>query len=255
MDPKRIAEAASLLAAARRAQTRIDGLPESCRPQSVDDAHAIQDAVTAALGIDVLAYKANAPVSGDPGSPGLRAPIYAPFVRTSPGRVPTTEAPQCGVEGEVAFRFRHDLPPRAGAYMREEVAAAVDASAAIEVVSSRFTDPTAMTANDRLADAISNGGFVYGRTIADWQGLDLGRLKVRLTVNGETVVEQAGGHPIGDPLAVAVALVEMLRTGVGVKAGQFVTCGSYTGLRYIKPGDTCGVSFEGLGAAEMQFVP
>lgn len=252
MDPKRIAEAASLLAAARRAQKRIDGLPEACRPQSVDEAHAIQDAVTAALGVDVLAYKANAPTAG---SPGLRAPIYASLVRISPGRVPTAEAPQCGVEGEVAFRFRHDLPPRATAYTREEVAAAVDACAAIEVVSSRFADPTAMTANDRLADAISNGGFVYGRVVADWRGLDLGRIKVRLTVNGETVVEQAGGHPIGDPLTVAVALVETLRAGVGVKAGQFATCGSYTGLRYIKPGDTCGVSFEGLGAAEMQFVP
>ena len=37
--------------------------------------------------------------------------------------------------------------------------------------------------------------------------------------------------------------------------GQFVTCGTYTGLRYLKPGDVCGVRFEGLGAAEVTFVP
>jgi 2-keto-4-pentenoate hydratase len=159
------------------------------------------------------------------------------------------------VEGEIAFRFRRDLPPRAASYSREEVAAAVDACAAIEVVTSRYANPDAMTAHDKLADCISNGGFVFGEMLADWSALDLTKLKVRLTVNGETVLEQVGGHPIGDPLGVAVAFVEMMRTESGVKAGQFITCGSCTGLRYLKPGDTCSVHFDGLGAAELQFVP
>jgi len=38
-----------------------------------------------------------------------------------------------------------------------------------------------------------------------------------------------------------------------VRAGQFVTCGTYTGLRYLKPGDVCRIAFEGLGAAEVMF--
>jgi 2-keto-4-pentenoate hydratase len=255
MDPTDIAKAASLLAAARRESRRIDGLPESCRPRSAADAHAIQRAVTAALGDEVSAYKANAPVAGDPNSYGLRGPIYAANTRTSPAIFPVAEAPQCGVEGEVAFRFRRDLPPRAASYSREEVAAAMDACAAIEVVTSRYADPEVMTAHDKLADCISNGGFVYGEIVIDWSGRDLSKLKVTLTVNGETVLEQIGGHPIGDPLGVAVAFVEMMRTESGVKAGQFITCGSCTGLRYLKPGDTCGVRFDGFGAAELQFVP
>lgn len=255
MDPTDIAKAASLLAAARRESARIDGLPEACRPRSWADAHAIQDAVTALLRDDVRAYKANAPIAGDPNSYGLRGPIYAANTRPSPAKFPVAEAPQCGVEGEVAFRFRGDLPPRATAYSREEVSAAVDACAAIEVVTSRFADPNAMTANDKLADCISNGGFVFGELVADWRALDLGKLKVSLTVNGATVLEQVGGHPIGDPLGVAVAFVEMMRTDRGVKAGQFVTCGSCTGLRYLKPGDTCSVRFEGLGGAELEFAP
>ena len=68
------------------------------------------------------------------------------------------------------------------------------------------------------------------------------------------MLEQVGGHPIGDPLEVAVAFVEMMRSESGVKAGQFITCGSCTGLRYLKPGDACGVTFEGLGAAKLQFI-
>lgn len=255
MDSTHVAEAASLLATARRQGTRIDGLPDACRPTSAADAHAIQDAVTALLKSEVSAYKANAPVAGDPNSYGLRAPIYAANTRQSPARFPVSEAPQCGVEGEVAFRFRQDLPPRATAYSREEVAAAVDACAAIEVVTSRFAKPDAMSAHDKLADCISNGGFVFGKIVADWSKLDVARLKVKLTVNGETVLEQIGGHPIGDPLGVAVAFVEMMRTAGGVRAGQFITCGSCTGIRYLKPGDTCAVLFEGLGGAEVQFRP
>lgn len=253
MDPKLAAEAAALLAGARRQSTRIDGLPEACRPKSAADAHAIQDAVTALLKDEVRAYKANAPVAGDPNSHGLRAPIYAANTRVSPAKFPVAEAPQCGVEGEIAFRFRTDLPQRATAYTRDEVTAAVDACAAIEVVTSRYGNPDAMSAHDKLADCISNGGFVYGKIVADWRGLDLPKLKVKLTVNGETVLEQIGGHPIGDPLGVAVAFVEMMRTAGGVKAGQFITCGSCTGIRYLKPGDSCAVVFDGLGSAELQF--
>ena len=73
-------------------------------------------------------------------------------------------------------------------------------------------------------------------------------------MNGTPVLEQEGGHATGDPLGIAVVLANMMREQGGVRAGQFVTCGTYTGLRYLKPGDVCGVRFEGLGAAEVTFV-
>ncbi|MBV9784267.1 MAG: hypothetical protein JO264_10645 [Acidisphaera sp.] len=248
MDPTRVAEAASLLVAARQQQSRIGPLPTQCRPQIVADAHAIQDAITARLGAEVGAFKANAPAGGEP----VRAPIYAPAIRRSPARISQAEMGQGGVEGEVAFRFRRDLPSRPTPYTREEIAACVDACAAIEIVSSRFADPdTPML--DKLADSISNQGFVSGELTADWQSLDLATLRVVLEVNGEAVLEQSGGHPTNDPLGVAVALVELLRPAGGVKAGQFVTCGSYTGLRYLKPGEVCCVRFDGLGSAEVSF--
>jgi 2-keto-4-pentenoate hydratase len=252
MDPTRIAEAAGLLAAARQSRARIAALPANATPQSVREAHAIQDEVVKRTGAQVGAYKANAPSAT---SEGVRGLVFAPVIRTSPASFPTDEAPQCGIEGEVAFRFLRDLPGRAAPYSRQEVATALDACAAIEVVSSRYADSDTATVLDKLADNISNGGFVAGALVEDWQRLDLSQIKVRLTVNGETVVEKAGGHPIGDPLGVAVALVEMMRSAGGVKAGQYVTCGSYTGLRYFKPGDHCQVAFEGLGEAELTFTP
>jgi 2-keto-4-pentenoate hydratase len=251
MGPNDIATAATLLVAARRGGRRIGPLPAASRPGSVAEAHAIQDAVTVALGTPIGAFKANAPAGAEP----TRGVIYAPTVYASPARLPVAVVAQCGVEGEVAFRFHRDLPPRPTPYTREEVAAALEACAAIEPVTSRYADPDAATPLEKLADSIANGGFVYGAIVKDWQRLDLGKLKVTLTVNGVPVLEQTGGHPTGDPLGIAVALVEMMRPTTGVTAGQYVTCGSCTGLRYLKPGDTCHVRFEGLGEAELTFTP
>ena len=74
-----------------------------------------------------------------------------------------------------------------------------------------------------------------------------------LEVNGETVVRQRGGHSAGDPAGFAVALVNAMRNACGVKAGQIVTTGSWTGLRFLKPGDRCSIRFEELGGAEVAF--
>lgn len=249
METQQINRAANLLVQARRSGTLLAGLPADAMPANVADAHAIQDAVTVALARPVGAFKAMTPANGD----ANRGLIYAETIRPSPARVPSAEVPQCGVEGEVAFVFRRDLPARGTPYTRDEVAASVDACAAIELVTSRYRDSDKASALEKLADCISNGGFVHAAPLAEWRGLELGKLKVTLTVNGETVLEQVGGHPTGDPLGVAVGLVNMMREQNGVRAGQFVTCGSCTGLRYLKPGDACGVRFEGLGAAEVTF--
>ena len=250
MDTPQINRAAALLVEARRNRTLLDGLPADATPASVAEAHAIQDAVTAGLGKPVGAYKAMAPAHGEP----TRGVIYADTIHASPARIPAAEVPQCGVEGEVAFVFRRDLPPRPAPYSRDEVAGAVDACAAIELVTSRYRNSDAASNLQKLADSISNGAFVHAAPAADWRNLELGKLKVTLTVNGTPVLEQEGGHATGDPLGIAVVLANMMREQGGVRAGQFVTCGTYTGLRYLKPGDVCGVRFEGLGAAEVTFV-
>jgi 2-keto-4-pentenoate hydratase len=249
MDAQQIAKAAALLVNARRDGPLLTDLPADARPASVADAHAIQDAVTAVLGKPVGAFKAMAPANGD----ATRGVIYADTVNPSPARIPAAEVPQCGVEGEVAFVFRRDLPARAAPYSRDEVSAVVDACAAIELVTSRYRNSDAVSNLEKLADCISNGAFVHAAPPADWRSLELGKLKVTLTVNGVPVLEQVGGHPTGDPLGVAVVLANMMREQGGVRAGQFVTCGSCTGLRYLKPGDVCGVRFEGLGDAEVTF--
>lgn len=252
MNSERIAEAASLLVAARQSRMFIPALPASAAPRNVGEAHAIQDEVTRRLCLAVGGYKGAGPKDG---AEGRRGSIYVRTILASPAIFPSAEAPRCGVESEIAFRFRRDLPSREVPYSREEVADSVEACPVIEVVSSRFAVSSNAPTLDRIADCISNGGLVVGPACADWRKLDFNRMKVRLVVNGETAVEKIGGHPAGDPLGVAVALVELMRGAGGVKAGQYATTSSWTGLPYYKPGDHCRAVFEGLGEAEVVFTP
>jgi 2-keto-4-pentenoate hydratase len=219
-------------------------------PSSVAQAHAIQDRVAAALGEETGGYKANAP----PGEPPVRGLIATDRIFASPARLAASAFSRKGVEGEIAFRFLHDLPARDAAYSRAEVVQAMVALAAVEVVSGRFAEPQARPPLEQLADCLSNGALVLGPELANWKQLDLANLRVNAWVNGELVWQQIGGHPIGDPVGVAVALVNLLRDQNGVKAGQVVTTGSCTRIRYLQPGDRFEVEFEGLGSAEALFV-
>ncbi len=249
MDKLSIDRAAAVLVTARRTGEQLQGLPDRLKPTSIADAHAIQDATSQLLGKLIGGFKAMNPPDGEP----TRGIIYAGTIMPTPADMPVAMVPQCGVEGEVAFRFRKPFPPRDTPYTRQDVAAGVEACAAIEVVSGRFAVDAKVTNLEKLADSIINGGLVYDTPKPDWQGLDLGRLRVTLTVNGQAVLQQEGGHPTGDPLGVATALVNMWQEKGGVRAGQFVTCGSFTGLRFLQPGDVCGVTFEGLGSCRVEF--
>ncbi|WP_371425456.1 2-keto-4-pentenoate hydratase [Tardiphaga sp.] len=245
MTEQEIAAAAEILAQARQSGMQINGLPVT--PSSVAQAHEIQDRVAVLVGEPIGAFKAGAPPEGEP----TRGLIETRMIRSSPAHMAVAEVPHLGVEGEVAFRFIRDLPARSEPYTREEVAKAVAVLPVIEVVSSRFHDPLSRPKLEQLADCGINAGLVTGPELADWSHLDLPKLQMTFTVNGETLIERRGGHPTDDPIAGAVALANMMRAGV--KAGQIVTTGSWTGLPFFKPGDRCTVRFEGLGEAEVVF--
>ena len=249
MNNQQIERAAHILVQARRDMQPLSGLPDGLKPSTIEEALAIQDAVSRQLGKLIGAFKAMAPANGDP----TRGVIYGGTIHASPCKLAASTVPQCGVEGEVAFIFRRDLPFRDKPYTRNEVAAVVDACAVLEVVHSRFAQKAPVSNLEKLADSISNGALVYDVPRPDWRDLQLGKLKVTLTVNGKKSLEQVGGHPTGDPLGVAVVLANIWREKGGVRAGQFVTCGSCTGLKFLKPGDVCSVKFEGLGSAEVTF--
>lgn len=250
MDQSSIAQAAELLVRARRQRQPIEELPLSCRPTTMAEAHAIQDAVSTALGEAIGGWKVNAP----PGEELQRGALFASRILRTPAQLQSAMVPLRGVEGEIAFRFVRDLPAREQAYEREDIAGAVAAFAAIEVVDSRYRDMNAVTIYEKIADHAANGAFIYGPAVHDWQKFDITQLRVNLSIDQQVVVDKIGGHPAGDPLLPAVALANRMRTrGAGVRTGVIMTTGSCTGINFLNPGQTALVRFEGLGSARVMF--
>jgi 2-keto-4-pentenoate hydratase len=247
MDQDAIRQAAALLIEARHTGVLLDGLPASCRPQTLDQAHAIQEATAAALGDVVAGWKVGPPVDGKI----VRGALLRSRIITSGGSIAAARVPLLGVEAEVAFRFDRDVEPRERPYEYAEVAAAVTAFPAIEIVDSRFRDYRGAPLIERIADCVSNGAFVAGIAQERWREFDLTKLDARLEIDGEVLVRRVGGHPAGDPLLPAVELVNDLRHAAGVRAGQVMTTGTYTGLNFVKPGQRAKAIFEGFGFAEV----
>jgi 2-keto-4-pentenoate hydratase len=249
MDARAAVEAAGLLTQARRTGLLLDRLPASCRPANVDDAHAIQDATVAELRDTVAGWKVGAPI----GDQIVRGVILGSRIFPDAAEISAARVPMLGVEAEIAFRFDRDLRPRERDYTYADVAQAVTAMAAIEIVDSRFRSYRDAPLLDRIADCASNGAFVEGTPQPRWRAFDLAQLAVALTIDGVDIVRRIGGHPAGDPLLPAVALVNDLRRRAGVRAGQIMTTGTYTGLNFARPGQRVRVRFDGFGSAEVRF--
>jgi len=249
MTPDAIDQAAGLLADARRNGQRLEALPESCRPATLDDAHAIQQATALRLGEAIAGWKVGTtPEGGVARGALLRSWTYASGARLSAAIVPLL-----GIEAEIAFRVDRDLPAREREYDYSEVAAAVTALPAIEIVDSRFQGYPNAPLLDRIADFMSNGAFIHGMAQPRWRDFDLETIGVELVVDGQALVRRSGGHASMDPLLPAIALVNDRRRSSGIGAGQIVTTGTYTGLHYAKPGQRVAVTFKDFGSVEVQF--
>jgi 2-keto-4-pentenoate hydratase len=246
MDEQAIEQAARLLVAARRSGQWLAAMPEQAKPVDPAQAHAVQDATVAALGERVAGWK----VSLKDGAI-LRGVILGSRLLASPAVLAAKLVPPLGIEAEIAFRFEHALPPREHDYTREEIAAAAIAVAGIEIVASRYQSYQQTPFLDRLADCMSNGAFVVGTARPDWLSFDLPDLEATLTINGQVVARRRGGHPAGDPILPAIALVNALRTTSGVAAGQVITTGTYLDLWFARPTDQVLVTFTGFGSAEI----
>lgn len=250
MNPTTIRTAALALLEAHRSGTLLASLPEAGRPKSIAEGHAIQDDLLDLLGEPVAGYKTSGITPGEV----MRGAVLRSRFFTSPAEIPVANVPLLGIESEIAFRLDRDLPARDTDYTAEEVADAVTALPAIEVVSSRFADYHGTPVLHRLSDSMSNGALVCGEPRTDWRRFDFTKIAVSLLMDGKSLAETVGGHSLGDPLLPLVALANEMRASRGLHAGQVVMTGTFTGLLFAKPGATITARFEGFGTAELRFV-
>jgi 2-keto-4-pentenoate hydratase len=249
----RMYQAAELLLAARRERAPIDHLPVELRPHSVEEAYALQDIVALAMA-PVGGWKIGAP------SPGA-TPMYAPMplwggYLTSGERLAGTYSRLRGVEAEIAFLLGEDLPAREAFYTREEVIAAIaSAHPAIEILESAFVDPDATDRLSMMGDLQINGGFAYGPAVAGWQAIELGEETVEVVIDSAVRCEAGMANTNGPDLLRLVTWLAnegQARTG-GLKAGEWITTGSWTGKLYAVEDSEVLVRFGHFGTVAISF--
>jgi len=256
--PQRCEDTARRLLAVRRGAPLLPALPPELVPISLEEAYAVQHIVLRELGTRVAGWKATL---FDAGS-GICAPLSSAALLTSPARLtpgttPTRGTQRPGLEPEIAFSMAEDLPPRADGspYSAAQVYAAVaGAHAAIEVVVSRFAAGDAVSRLEQVADQYMHEALILGPVTVGWSHLPLEQLPLQVQVDGRTVHEALGGHPVGSPLLPLVWLANHLTgQGQGLRRGDVVTTGSCNGVRYLVPGQSLQASFGGLGTARLDF--
>ena len=207
MSSEAIGEACALFRRVRAGGARLAGLPEACRPMTMADGYAIQEAFVASFGQAVAGWKVGATAEASQRLFGIEEPFYgpvlAPLVFSSPAELPAADFPMRGIECEFAFQLAADFEPREQPYQPDEVALRVSAPIpAIEVVSPRLDHPIKYGAPTAVADCGVNGALVLGAPTFDWQTLDLATHEVRLEIDGEQKATGTGALVLGHPLNV-----------------------------------------------------
>lgn len=235
-----------LLAARTDPAHRPAALPTP--PASTEQAYAIQHEIMAALG-PIGGWK----VGYNPATQIFTyAPIPAAALFSSPAHIPQHACPDRGVEAEIALLLAKDLPPRP--YTQAELEAAIaSAHPAIELLQSRYLDGTEVDPLTNLADSASNHGLVYGPAIPDWQSIDLAHETVRVLVDG-IEKKRATANPAGSMLPLLAWLAQHGAAWAGgLKAGQFVTTGSWTGKDFLPANASVIMTFGHCGSVKATY--
>jgi 2-keto-4-pentenoate hydratase len=242
-------QALDLLLTARRTLTPITDLPANLQPANLDEVYFLQDKLAASFA-PIGGWKVGA---ATPEATPFFAPMPAAWI--APSNSLLTTGRYRGLEAEIAFLVGQDLPPRTTPYTRDEVLAAVaSCHPAIEVLESAFTDPTTVPRLASLADLQLHGGFIYGPAVPHWHSINWSTEHVTLAIDGVLRVERTGSNTSGDLLKLLPWLANegAARTG-GLRAGQWITTGSWTGNTLATAGSTVEVLFSTAGRVDLRF--
>jgi 2-keto-4-pentenoate hydratase len=244
-------ETATVLLKARRDCEPLDGLNSALCPADDAEAFCIQDNMAAAYG-EIGGWKISS--RGPEGVPFF-APMPKAWIAPEGALLAGPVRRLRGVEAEIAFCVHTPLPPRQQPYTRDEIIAAVTCHPAIELLESAYVDPQAVPRECLLADLQMHGGFVAGARCDSWRNIDWATEQVTVVVDGSVRVENTGSNPAGNDLMrllLYLANEGAGRTG-GLKPGNWITTGSWTGATWASPGSEVVVRFAGMGVVAVQF--
>jgi len=250
------AEAAAILVARRINGSQADRLPENCRPQNLEQALAIQSAVTEQwceqMNDSIGGWKCLLPPEGKL----VVGPIYTRTIDSVPPVSLWPKGDRARIEPELAFFFGQDLPARAEPYTPADVDAAIARThMALELINSRYADPASCEFPEMLADGLVNQGLFIGPQVDSDSARGASSFTVTITCANGEVIERQGQHPNTHPRAPLYWLAEFLRSrGEGIVAGQAVITGSYAGVIEVPLSTGVQIDYAGLGSMQVGFI-
>jgi len=141
---------------------------------------------------------------------------------------------------------------------RHTVADAINATAyvlpALEIVDSRINWD--ITAGDMIADSAGAGLYVLGTRPVPLSAVDLRRVEMQLSINGEPAATGTGAACLGSPLNALVWLADaMCDYGTPLQAGECIMTGSLCGMLPISNGDELSANINGVGTVTATLTP
>jgi len=249
------AEAAAILVERRINGSQAERLPENCRPQNLEQALAIQAAVTVQwceqMDDSIGGWKCLLPPEGKL----VIGPIFTRTIDSIPPVSLWPKGERARIEPELAFFFGQDLPARAEPYTPAEVDAAIARThMALELINSRYADPATCEFPEMLADGLVNQGLFIGPQVDSDSARGASSFTVTMTCATGEVIERQGQHPNTHPRAPLYWLAEFLRSrGEGIVAGQAVITGSYAGVIEVPLNTDIQIDYAGLGSMQVSF--
>ena len=258
MTPEAAEQAAAIFLQCRDQGSKIDTLPEACRPATIGEGYEIQEAVLRLDGAFAMGWKVAATNHATQTMLGITQPFAGRLPNTalalSPLDIPEDKFANPALEGEFAVMLGADLQEMAAPY---EAASVMDAVAAVipavEIVDSRIGDRKAAGENTLIA-AGTVAGLVLGTPCTDWRQFDLPTHRVALHIDGGLKGEGDGSMVLGNPLNALAWLANLcVDRGSPLTAGQIITLGTCTGLAPIASGSTSITDFGPLGEVRLNF--
>ncbi len=236
---------------ARRTRQPIDDLPADLTPKDPAEISFVQDRLAASFGA-IGGWKIGAPT---PDATPTFAPMPLAWMASTDAQLTGDHWRFRGLEAEVAFLLGQDLPPRAVPYTREEALAAIESChPAVEILETAFAHPAKVPREATLADLQLHGGFIYGAAFKHWRALDFQQESVYLAVDGIVREQRTGSNTSGDLLRLLPWLANegSTRTG-GLRKGQWITTGSWTGNTPADSTSPVTAEFSNLGRVDLRF--
>ncbi len=243
----------------------MDNLPEQCRPMTRAEGYAVQSLVEARSSRALYGWKIAATSAAGQRHIGVAGPmagrLLAEWVVPAGAQVDLRGNRMRLAECEFAFTIGRDLAPRASAYTRAEVMAAVNSlHPAIEIPDSRFTHADKAGEAQLIADCACASQFMLGAaTASNWRAMDLSTVAVTGSLSaaagGAPQHHHGTGHNVlGDPcIALTWLANELSQLGVTLRAGQVVTTGTCVTPIPVPAGAKLKVDFGVIGEISAAF--